>query len=49
MTAPADLVDRAATLGAGPGRAVLGVVGPPGAGKSTLAEALVAADRKSVV
>jgi pantothenate kinase len=43
MTAPADLVERAAALGAGPGRAVLGVVGPPGAGKSTLAEALVAA------
>ena len=44
MTAPADLVERAAALGAaGSGRAVLGVVGPPGTGKSTLAEALVAA------
>ncbi len=43
MTAPAHLVERAAALGAGAGRAVLGVVGPPGAGKSTLAEALVAA------
>ena len=44
MTAPGDLVERAAALGAaGSGRAVLGVVGPPGAGKSTLAETLVAA------
>ena len=44
MTAPADLVERAAALGAaGSGRAVLGVVGPPGAGKSTLAEGLVTA------
>jgi pantothenate kinase len=39
----AGLVERAASLGAGPGRAVLGIVGPPGAGKSTTASALVAA------
>ena len=38
-----DLVERAAALAAQPGRAVLGIVGPPGAGKSTVAEALVAA------
>ena len=38
-----DLVERAAALTAGRGRAVLGLVGPPGTGKSTLAEALVAA------
>ena len=44
MTAPADLVERAAAMSAaGSGRAVLGVVGPPGAGKSTLAEGLVTA------
>jgi pantothenate kinase len=41
LIAPADLVERAQALATGPGRAVLGVVGPPGAGKSTLAEALV--------
>ena len=38
-----DLLERATALAAGPGRAVLGVVGPPGAGKSTLAAALVEA------
>jgi pantothenate kinase len=37
----ADLVDRAARLAAGPARAVLGVTGSPGAGKSTLVEALL--------
>lgn len=36
-----DLVARARNLG--PGRAILGICGPPGAGKSTLAERLVAA------
>jgi pantothenate kinase len=35
------LVERAARLAAGPGRAVLGVTGSPGAGKSTLVEALL--------
>jgi len=35
------LVRRAAALAEGPGRAVLGIVGPPGAGKSTLASRLV--------
>jgi pantothenate kinase len=35
------LVRRAATLARRPGRAVLGITGPPGAGKSTLAERLV--------
>jgi pantothenate kinase len=40
---PDDLLTRAAALADGPGRAVLGVVGPPGAGKSTLAETLVRA------
>jgi pantothenate kinase len=39
-----DLVARARGL-AGDGRAVLGIVGSPGAGKSTLAEALLAALR----
>ncbi|GAA2906444.1 nucleoside/nucleotide kinase family protein [Actinoplanes cyaneus] len=39
----AELVDRAGAL-ATPGRhAVLGIAGPPGAGKTTLAQALVAA------
>lgn len=38
-----DLVDRARALAAAPGRAVLGITGSPGAGKSTLAEALLAA------
>jgi pantothenate kinase len=37
-----DLLVRAAILAAGPGRAVLGIVGAPGSGKSTLAEALLA-------
>ncbi len=35
------LVHRAATLARRPGRAILGLTGPPGAGKSTLAERLV--------
>ncbi|GIF03751.1 nucleoside/nucleotide kinase family protein [Actinoplanes siamensis] len=39
----AELVDRAGALVAGGRRAVLGIAGPPGAGKSTLAEALAAA------
>lgn len=44
MAAPslADLADRAASLAAGPGRAVIGIAGAPGAGKSTLAAALLA-------
>ena len=37
----AHLVARAAELAAGPGRAVLGVTGSPGAGKSTLVEVLL--------
>jgi len=37
------LVARAAALGAQGGRALLGLAGPPGAGKSTLAAALVSA------
>ncbi|GAC1610257.1 MAG: nucleoside/nucleotide kinase family protein [Mycobacteriales bacterium] len=37
------MVDRAAGLVADGRRALLGITGPPGAGKSTLAEALVAA------
>jgi pantothenate kinase len=37
----ADLVARADALAAGPGRAVLGITGSPGAGKSTLVEALL--------
>ena len=36
------LVDRAAALARQPGRAVLGITGPPGAGKSTLTDALLA-------
>jgi pantothenate kinase len=36
------LVDRAATLAQAGRRRVLGIAGPPGAGKSTLAEALAA-------
>ena len=46
MPAPdalADLVERAAALLEGPGRAVLGITGPPGSGKSTLTAALLAA------
>ena len=42
-TVPSDLLTRAAALCAGPDRSVLGIVGAPGAGKSTLAAALVAA------
>jgi pantothenate kinase len=38
---PDELADRAAALAAR-GRAILGVAGCPGAGKSTLAEELVA-------
>lgn len=38
----AHLVERATRLLAGPGRAVLGVTGSPGAGKSTLVAALLA-------
>lgn len=38
-----DLVARALRLAARPGRSVLGLVGAPGAGKSTLAAQLVAA------
>ncbi|WP_374457326.1 nucleoside/nucleotide kinase family protein [Nocardioides sp.] len=37
------LVDRAEVLLAGPGRVVIGIVGAPGAGKSTLAGQLLAA------
>jgi pantothenate kinase len=36
-----DLVARASALAAGPGRAILGITGSPGAGKSTLVEALL--------
>lgn len=39
----AELVDRATALLHRPGRAVLGITGSPGAGKSTLAAALLAA------
>jgi pantothenate kinase len=39
----AELVERAAALVDRPGRAVLGITGSPGAGKSTLAAALLAA------
>ncbi|BCY07965.1 nucleoside/nucleotide kinase family protein [Actinoplanes sp. L3-i22] len=39
----AELVDRAGALAADGRRAVLGIAGPPGAGKTTLAESLVAA------
>jgi pantothenate kinase len=38
-----DLVERASALAVPGGRALLGLTGPPGAGKSTLAAALVAA------
>lgn len=37
----ADLVARARSLVSGPARAVLGITGSPGAGKTTLAEVLV--------
>ena len=40
---PAELAERAAALVPPGGRALLGIAGPPGAGKSTLAAALVAA------
>ena len=43
----ADLVDRAVALCAG-GRALLGLVGCPGAGKTTVAEHLVAATRAAL-
>jgi pantothenate kinase len=36
-----DLVQRAERLAAAGGRRILGIVGPPGAGKSTLAETIV--------
>ena len=42
LALPPDLLERARALAAGP-RTVLGVTGPPGAGKSTLAAALLAA------
>ncbi len=38
----AQLVERASALASGGGRALLGITGAPGAGKSTLAERLVA-------
>ncbi len=38
-----DLVQRARALASGGRRAVLGITGPPGVGKTTLAETLVAA------
>jgi pantothenate kinase len=44
-----DLVDRARRLIASGRRSVLGLCGPPGAGKSTLAERLVAAIGESAV
>ena len=37
-----DALARARTLAAAPGRRLLGITGPPGAGKSTLAERVVA-------
>ena len=36
----AQLLDRARALAARPGRSILGITGPPAAGKSTLAERL---------
>ena len=36
-----ELLDRARSLADGGGRAVLGIAGSPGAGKTTLAETLV--------
>jgi pantothenate kinase len=44
-----SLLDRAAALAARPGRALLGIAGAPGAGKSTLAARLAAAVPGSVV
>nr|WP_232491101.1 nucleoside/nucleotide kinase family protein [Mycobacterium dioxanotrophicus] len=38
-----DLLDRVVAYAARPGTSVVGITGPPGAGKTTLAEALVAA------
>jgi pantothenate kinase len=51
VAAVQQLVERAAALAAGPTRAVLGITGPPGAGKSTLAASLVdaLADRAVLV
>ena len=43
-----DLVERAAALLDAPGRAVLGITGAPGAGKSTLTSALLTALRDSL-
>ncbi|PFG42048.1 pantothenate kinase [Isoptericola jiangsuensis] len=43
MTTTAELVDRARALAVPGRRTVLGITGPPGAGKSTLADAIVAA------
>lgn len=40
-----DLLARVLARAAEPGTSVIGITGPPGAGKSTLAEALVAAAR----
>lgn len=47
----ADLYDRAQQLAAGPSRRLLGITGAPGAGKSTLARAVVATvgDRSRLV
>ena len=39
---PSELVERARALACGPDRRILGLVGSPGAGKSTLAELIVA-------
>ena len=43
----AALVERARSLASGGGRAILGITGAPGAGKTTLAEELVAAIARS--
>lgn len=43
VTNPDAAVDHAVTLAAAPGRVVLGIVGAPGAGKSTLARRVVSA------
>lgn len=47
----ADLYDRAQQLAAGPTRRLLGITGPPGAGKSTIARSVIAAvgDRSRLV